>query len=280
MLRHFFNDFMTFVPLQLPQLLDVTTMEEAQFYGDYALLTFPLRAPYDLEEVMDLFEDDMELITLYHHIPTHADKFGHSTCAYSNPAFGQMFKMNCKTDADGKVNSILVTIYDSLEQMYGELCLDLDLHSKSGTFKYKKNKDDLSFNGHVMRDTLYRQMVYWIREYRTWIEVVDDNFYKEYALSRNGYINYIVSRTLVLRVYKDKGSYAKGMTWTIPEHKLDKALAAYRKQEHTFKQRIKKAAIYLSPRDAEVIILLATHNIVQLELMISPIQIREKPYYL
>ena len=36
MLRHFFNDFMTFVPLQLPQLLDVTTMEEAQFYGDYA----------------------------------------------------------------------------------------------------------------------------------------------------------------------------------------------------------------------------------------------------
>ena len=66
------------------------------------------------------------------------------------------------------------------------------------------------------------------------------------------------------------------MTWTIPEHKLDKALAAYRKQEHTFKQRIKKAAIYLSPRDAEVIILLATHNIVQLELVIPPIQIREK----
>ena len=55
MLRHFFNDFMTFVPLQLPQLLDVTTMEEAQF-------------------------------------------------------------------------------------------LDLELHSKSGTFKYKKNKDDLLMN--------------------------------------------------------------------------------------------------------------------------------------
>ncbi len=128
-----------------------------------------------------------------------------------------------------------------------------------------------------MRDTLYRQMVYWIREYRTWIEVVDDNFYKEYALSRNGYINYIVSRTLILRAYKDKGSYAKGMTWTIPEHKLDKALAAYRKQEHTFKQRIKKAAIYLSPRDAEVIILLATHNIVQLELVIPPFKYARNP---
>lgn len=137
---------MTFVPLQLPQLLDVTTMEAPQFYGDYALLVFPLRDPYDLEEVMDMFEDDMELITLYHHIPATTGNFGHSACAYSNPAFGQMFKMNAKTDADGKVNTILVTIYDSLEHMYGDLCLDLELHSKGGTFKYKKNKDDLLIN--------------------------------------------------------------------------------------------------------------------------------------
>lgn len=131
-----------------------------------------------------------------------------------------------------------------------------------------------------MRNTLYRQMVYWIKEYRTWIEVVDDNFYKEYTLSRNGYIDYVVARTLVLRAYKAKGTYARGMTWTVPEHELDKALATYRKQDHTFKQRIKKAAMYLSPMDAEAIILLATHNIVRLELVIPPIQVREKPYYL
>lgn len=143
MLRHFLDDFMAFVPLQLPQLLDITTMEEPQFYGDYVLLTFPMRDPYDLEEVMDMFEDDMELITLYHHIPLQSEKFGHSTCAYSNPAFGQMFKMNAKTDTDGKVSSIIATVYDSLEQMYGDLCLDLNLHAKSGTFKYKKNKDDI-----------------------------------------------------------------------------------------------------------------------------------------
>ena len=84
---------MALVPLQLPQLIDVTTMEKPQFYGDYVLLTFPLRDSYDLEEVMDMFEDDMELITLYHHIPMRVGEFGYSTCAYSNPAFGQMFKM-------------------------------------------------------------------------------------------------------------------------------------------------------------------------------------------
>lgn len=74
MLRHFLKDFMTFVPLQLPQLLDVTTMEEPQFYGDYVLLTFPLHDPYDLEEVMDMLEDDMELIVLYHHIPMQTNR--------------------------------------------------------------------------------------------------------------------------------------------------------------------------------------------------------------
>lgn len=131
-----------------------------------------------------------------------------------------------------------------------------------------------------MRNTLYRQMVYWIRMYRTWIEVVDDNFYKEYALTRNGHIDYLVARTLVLRAYKDRGAYAQGMTWTVPEYELDKALATYRKQDPMFRQRIKKAAMYFSPRDAETVILLATHNIVRLELVIQPIQVREKPYYL
>ena len=143
MLQHFLDDFMTLVPLQLPQLLDVTTMEEPQIYGDYALLTFPLRDSYDLEEIMDMFEDDMELITLYHHIPAGMGNFGHSTCAYSNPAFGHMFKMNAKTAADGKVSHVVATVYDSLELMYGDLCLDLHLHSGTGHFKYKKEQEDV-----------------------------------------------------------------------------------------------------------------------------------------
>ena len=143
MLRHFYNDFMAFVPLQLPQLLDVTTMEEPQFYGDYVLLTFPLRTPYELDEVMDMFEDDMELITLYHHIPMRTEKFGHSTCAYSNPAFGQMFKMNARVSDTGKVDRIDVTIYESLEFMCSDICLDLKLHEKTGHFKYRKTKEEL-----------------------------------------------------------------------------------------------------------------------------------------
>lgn len=61
MLQLFYDDFLSFVPLQLPQLLDVTTMEAPKFYDDYVLLSFPLTERYELEEVMDIFEDDMEL---------------------------------------------------------------------------------------------------------------------------------------------------------------------------------------------------------------------------
>ena len=131
-----------------------------------------------------------------------------------------------------------------------------------------------------MRETLYRQMVYCINTYRTWIEVADDNLYKEHIISRTDRTDYLVSRTLVLRAFKTNGIHAEGMTWTIPEHELDKALAIYRKQDSTFKQRIKKAAMYLSPKDTEAIILLATHNIIRLELVIHPTPAREKPYYL
>lgn len=128
-----------------------------------------------------------------------------------------------------------------------------------------------------MRETLYRQMVYCINTYRTWIEVADDNLYKEHIISRTDRTDYLVSRTLVLRAFKTNGIHAEGTTWTIPEHELDKALAIYRKQDSTFKQRIKKAAMYFSPKDAETLIRLATYGVVQLGLIVRPTPMPENP---
>lgn len=131
-----------------------------------------------------------------------------------------------------------------------------------------------------MRNTLYRQIVYCINAYRTWVEVADDNLYKEHVISRSDRTDYLVSRTLVLRVFKANGIYAEGTTWTVPEHELDKALATYRKEDRSFKQRIAKAAMYLTAGDAEDIIRLATYGIVRLKLVVRPIHLPEKPYYL
>lgn len=143
MLRLFYDDFISLVPLQLPQLLDVTTMERSLFYDDFVLLSFPLAGTYGLEEIMDIFEDDMELIMLYHHISSSATTFGSSACAYSNPAFGQMFRMNAGVADSGRVERVDVTIYDSLEIMYSDLCLDLKLHASVGRFKYSRNRDEV-----------------------------------------------------------------------------------------------------------------------------------------
>lgn len=131
-----------------------------------------------------------------------------------------------------------------------------------------------------MRNTIYRQMLYWIGTYRTWIEVVDANRYETHIIARSNRTDYLVSRTLVLRAFKSRGTHREGTTWNIPEHELDKALATYRKQDGTFKRRIKKAAMYLTAEDAETIIRLATYGIVRLNLVPQPVHTPSKPYYL
>ena len=142
MLQHFYDEFITYVPMQLPQLLDVTTMQQ-QKDDDSILLTFELKQPKMLEEVMDCLEDDIALIMLYHHIPSRQTDFGHSCCAYSNPAFGQMFKVNAQTGDSGMVNRLSVTVFDSLEIMCADLTLDVQLHEGLGYFKYRRTQDEL-----------------------------------------------------------------------------------------------------------------------------------------
>ena len=120
MLEQFCDDFLAVVPLQLPELLDKRKMEKPVKYDDYVLLTFQLN-----------------------HIPSRHTEFGHSCCAYSNPSFGRMFKVNGSTDERGMVSQIKVTIYDSLEHMSADVCLDLSLHCKNGFFKYMKPKEEV-----------------------------------------------------------------------------------------------------------------------------------------
>ncbi|MFR2024643.1 MAG: hypothetical protein ACLS35_01095, partial [Odoribacter splanchnicus] len=88
MLEQFCDDFLAVVPLQLPELLDKRKMEKPVKYDDYVLLTFQLNTPFTIEEVMDMLEDEMEMIILYHHIPSRLEKprdfdpFGHAGFAH------------------------------------------------------------------------------------------------------------------------------------------------------------------------------------------------------
>lgn len=120
MLHKFLNDFLALAPLQLPELINQERMEQPVYEDGYVLLDFKLEKPCPLEEVMNLFEDQMELVILYHKVTSVHTEFGQFCCAFSNPNFGRMYKMNASTDANGNVHSVMVTIYESLEFMYGD----------------------------------------------------------------------------------------------------------------------------------------------------------------
>lgn len=69
-----------------------------------------------------------------------------------------------------------------------------------------------------MRHTLYKRLVYWIDANQTWIEVVNDNLYKEQLIKGRGRTGYWVSRNLMLKAYRSNGAYKKGTIWIIPEN--------------------------------------------------------------
>ena len=140
MLRKYFEEFMADVPEQLPQLIHKSWMKKPIIYDEYILLEFNFPQAFSLEDIMNMFEGQMELIILYHMVPSTSTSFGHCCCAYTNPAFGHMYKMNVMIDGNGLVNRVTVTIFDSLEFMGGDLCNDLELHAKTGSFKYRQNK--------------------------------------------------------------------------------------------------------------------------------------------
>lgn len=140
MLRKYFEEFMADVPEQLPQLIHKSWMKKPIIYDEYILLEFNFPQAFSLEDIMNMFEDQTELIILYHMVPSTSTSFGHCCCAYTNPAFGHMYKMNVMIDGNGLVNRVTVTIFDSLEFMGGDLCNDLELHAKTGSFKYRQNK--------------------------------------------------------------------------------------------------------------------------------------------
>ena len=140
MLRKYFEEFMADVPEQLPQLIHKSWMKKPIIYDEYILLEFNFPQAFSLEDIMNMFEDQMELIILYHMVPSTSTSFGHCCCAYTNPAFGHMYKMNVMIDGNGLVNRVTVTIFDSLEFMGGDLCNDLELHAKTRSFKYRQNK--------------------------------------------------------------------------------------------------------------------------------------------
>lgn len=135
--------FITLASLEMPALVSQPLFQGAEMYEDYALLTFGLPKTYPIEELIDELEDQVELVLLYHHVPSPDTPFGQRCCAYSNPRFGRMFKMNSQADDRMECDTLYVTLYDSLEVMGSELREELSRVKEGGELLYALKEEDV-----------------------------------------------------------------------------------------------------------------------------------------
>jgi hypothetical protein len=143
MIQESIENFKMLAPVLLPELFDKASIAETDIDDETATISYTLSHQFELEDVMDRFEDQMELTILYHFIPSLQTNFGHQCCAYSDTQFGHMYKIHASTNASGMVESLTVTLYDSLDAMCTDLMEDLDRHENHGKFIHKLPKEDL-----------------------------------------------------------------------------------------------------------------------------------------
>ena len=120
-----------------------------------------------------------------------------------------------------------------------------------------------------MRSDLFCQLAHVINESYGWIRVCEVKTYAVRSVRIRCRTYPIASRTLMLRAAFSHRRYPKGSVWQIAEHDLDRAVSQYRKENPDFKVRLcgkgdSQGAI--SAKDAEQIIRLATHGLLNLEL--------------
>lgn len=138
MLQKQIDEFITLSADLLPELFEKSKVGDSELYDDYALIHFTLEKGMSVAEIMDCLEDQMEMVILYHHVPTHCTEMGTSCCAYSDHNFGNMFVIHATAGADSLVHQLCVTVYSSPDTMLTRLQEDLHLHERSGTFEYKR----------------------------------------------------------------------------------------------------------------------------------------------
>ena len=120
-----------------------------------------------------------------------------------------------------------------------------------------------------MRSDLYCQLASVINGNYGWLRVSEGKTYDIQSVCVHKRTFPVVCRTLVLRAAFANGSYPKGQVWHISDMALDKAVAAYRKADAGFRKRLQEMDAdhaTLTAEDAEQIILLATHGLLNLEL--------------
>lgn len=129
--------------LKMPRLLLHGYFDGAEIYEETAVLEYHLADPIPMNEFVDELDDQMELILLYHVIPSHDTMLGHKCCAYANQIFGEMFKINGQSNDSGCVDTVYVTLYDSLLTFGVEVRNELVEMTSRFSVQYARSESDV-----------------------------------------------------------------------------------------------------------------------------------------
>ena len=137
------NKFMALMPLILPKLIDSKQCVEPDIAEDSAVLYFNLEERFPIGMVMDMIDDDLDLQLLYHGSKKSEPRILHC-CFFASPKLGKsMFKINLLTGTDGFVDSVAVTVYDTVDVFAEELDSDLLSHTLSFDFTEAMTSQEL-----------------------------------------------------------------------------------------------------------------------------------------
>ena len=131
-------------PTIMPSLFDNFFLKETEECNGYAILTYDVNRPLPIDEVLNIMDGDAYMRILYYTHPNPAaikTKFGQRACTYFMPEEQRNIKMNFSTDEKGLVNTILVTVYGSIDIMYPDLLNDLRLNT-NGSMLVKERRSE------------------------------------------------------------------------------------------------------------------------------------------
>lgn len=142
MIQDEIQNFASDAPEMLPELLDASSLKTSFLSDEFAVLTYCYDCGFKMEEILNMLKDQMAVILLYDARVSESTSYGWSCCAYSNPMFGQMFKINSKTNGCGLVMELAVTLYESMEFMSQDVMSDYyDCKEKNPTGYFRSMLD-------------------------------------------------------------------------------------------------------------------------------------------
>lgn len=143
MQKHKIERFLSYISLQMPSLMTRENYCGAEIVDGMSVLEFKLPRLFEVGDLLDEFDDQMELIILYHIIPSEATVVGHQCCAYSNPTFDYLYKLNAISDDNGECDTLYVSLYDSLETFGLDLLAELNDQTASSKVVFARKEEDL-----------------------------------------------------------------------------------------------------------------------------------------